>query len=542
MDLMKGLEQVDIGRSVAALIRESAERYGDRPFLDFFEQGTVLSYRDAFEKASRLAIALNGMGVAHGTHVGVMLHTGPMPVIVWFALLSLGAVIVPVNDRYTARELDFTLRKADASFLVIGQDLVGLYESLADKPVPLGHVVVFGAEQDGSYRDLEALIASDNASTVQALREPLAGDLANLQFTSGTTGLPKAAMLTHEYWLVIARVKAAMICNRPRRLLIAQPLYYLDGQWLVLMTMVLGATAYLPNRQSASSFFGWVRKYDIEYCNFPEVVTRQEERPDDADNALVVMYCYSHRPESYALYEKRYGALARQGFGMTEAGFSTYVPFEASEMAAAGSIGIPTAFREVKVADPEGVEVAAGVIGELCVRGRGLFLGYYKDPQATAAAFHPGGWFRTGDLARRDDNGWFYFLGRIKDMVKRSGETIASVEVEAALRGHPQILEAAVVPVRDRDRGEEVKAYVLLRPGLTDKDVTPQSILEHCRASLARFKCPRYLEYVEEFPRTPSNKISKVRLLDAKPDLRVGSFDAVTRQWIRQPAAFADIK
>jgi len=343
--------------------------------------------------------------------------------------------------------------------------------------------------------------------------------------------MPKGAMHTQRYWMTFAKVGAAQFQNRVKNQLIAQPFYYVDGQWLFLMSVHNGATVYCAKKQSASRFMGWVREYKINYCNFPEVVSKQPELPVDKDNELIVMSCYSHRLENYRMYEKRYGCLARQGFSMTELGCAVYVPMEADHMTGTGTVGIPCAFREAMVADSEGRPVKRGELGELCVRGHGILVGYYRKPEATAKAFFPGGWFRTGDLARQDENGWFFYLGRMKDMVKRSGENVSATEVEAVLRGVDGIMEAAVLPVPDDLRGEEVKAYLLLAEGRSAKDVPPEVVYAHCDKNLARFKIPRYLEYVTEFPRTPSLKIKKSSLIAAKPDLRGGSYDRDEKRW-----------
>ena len=314
-------------------------------------------------------------------------------------------------------------------------------------------------------------------------------------------------------------------------MLIAQPFYYVDAQWMFLMAVLQEGTAHVARKQSASRYFGWVKQFGIHFCNFPEVVSRAPENPEDADNQLKVMHAYSHQLPNYRWYEKRYGCLARQGFSMTEIGIGLYVPIEAEHMTGTGTVGLPAAFREAMVADPQGRPVPDGELGELCVRGIGILQGYYNKPEATTSAFHEGGWFRTGDLGRRNAEGWFWYLGRMKDMVKRSGENVSATEVEAVLRGVDGVMEAAVLPVPDPLRGEEVKAYLLLADGRSNEDVTPESVVAHCAKNLARFKIPRYLEYVTEFPRTPSLKIKKSALIAAKSDLRIGSYDCTDKIW-----------
>ena len=200
-------------------------------------------------------------------------------------------------------------------------------------------------------------------------------------------------------------------------------------------------------------------------------------------------------------------------------------------MAHTRSCGLAVPFRELRIVDAEGRDVPDGEEGELLVAGRAIFWGYYKQPKANAESFR-GRWFRTGDIFRRDANGYYTIVGRIKDMIKRAGENIAAIEVEAVLRALPEIEEAAVVAVPDPLRREEVKAYLKLRPGLTQDAVPPARVFAHCATQLAAFKVPRYLTYVNgDFPRTPTRKIVKRALVEGVADLRVGAFDRVDDVW-----------
>jgi len=360
---------------------------------------------------------------------------------------------------------------------------------------------------------------------------PAPDSLMNIQYTSGTTGLPKGALQTHRYWLTFSRVGAAQFQDRLRRVLVTQPFHYVDAQWYALMCCWMGATAFVARQMHASRVLEWLRRYRAQYCNFPEVVARSPQSPDDRMDHLVVLSCYSFRRALYPEVERRFGALARQGFSMTEIGCGLYVPMEAEEMTGSGTVGVPVALREAMVAGSDGQPVPHGDTGELCVRGPGIFEGYFRRELATRDAFHAGGWFRTGDLARRDEVGWYWYLGRSKDMVRRSSENISAIEVEQVLRAVPQVLEAAVVAVPDELRGEEVKAYLRVAPEAAADATLLEAVLAHCRANLAPFKVPRYLALVEEFPRTPSNKIRKAELLAANTDLRAGAYDAIDRRW-----------
>jgi acyl-CoA synthetase (AMP-forming)/AMP-acid ligase II len=216
---------------------------------------------------------------------------------------------------------------------------------------------------------------------------------------------------------------------------------------------------------------------------------------------------------------------------MTEIGTGTLVPDWADEKSLLRTCGVPAAFRELRIMNDDLTETPEGEVGELWVSGRSIFWGYYKRPVANAESFD-GKWFRTGDLFRRDADGFYYLVGRIKEMIKRSGENVAANEVEAVLRSLPGIEEAAVVPVPDPLRREEVKAYLKLKEGMTVTDLPPEVVLEHCRKHLAAFKVPRYLQYMEvDFPRTPSRKIAKKVLIQNMSDPFLNTYDAQDKQW-----------
>jgi crotonobetaine/carnitine-CoA ligase len=274
----------------------------------------------------------------------------------------------------------------------------------------------------------------------------------------------------------------------------------------------------------------WVRDHRIQFCLFPEIVFKQAPHPRDRDHEIIRVNVYGLHRENHAALEERFGFVAREAFGMTEIGSGLFMPIEAADMVGSGSCGIPSPFRQARIVDPAGRPVAPGETGELQVRGPGMLQGYYGKPEATAAAFD-GDWFRTGDLFRQDERGWFYIVGRVKDMIRRSGENIAAREVEEIILALPQVAEAACVPVPDRNRGEEVKALVVLQAGVARDALPPARLLEHCRANLAPFKVPRFIAYVAALPKTGSHKIAKAELR-AQADPTAGCYDAVEQRWL----------
>jgi acyl-CoA synthetase (AMP-forming)/AMP-acid ligase II len=215
-----------------------------------------------------------------------------------------------------------------------------------------------------------------------------------------------------------------------------------------------------------------------------------------------------HRP-----LEARFDAPVRELYGLTETGSTLFMPVDAETMSGSGSCGVPAPYRECRIVDARGREVAPGESGELWVRGRSILTEYYRDPEANAAAFS-GEWFRTGDLFTRDAAGFYTIQGRIKDSIRRSGENIAAREVEEAAAALPGILECAAVGVPDDLRGQEVKLCVVLQPGHSPQTLTPQAMIAHCAEHLAGFKVPRYVAYYDTLPRTSSGKVAKQALVD----------------------------
>ncbi len=531
-EIRRRVESAPLPESVPALVEQAAARHADRRVCLFFEDDVELTYAQLDERANRLADALMRRGARKGTHVGVMLPNVAEFPTTWIALAKLGAVMVPINTGYTGRELSYVLNDSDAEFLVIDESGLPALEAMPDRPAVLvdDNVIVRRSGAGRSSRPTWQELC-ESGSPHFTPPQPVRGtDLLNIQYTSGTTGFPKGCMLSHRYWLILGQ-SVSMTDEPPaRRILVAQPFYYMDPQWLLLVAVFAGGTIYVARRASASRFMDWVRTYRIEYCIFPEVVTKQPPTPADAENDLRRVNIFGFNRAAHVDAEKRFGMIAREAFGMTEIGPGLFMPTEATHMVGSGSCGLPGPYRRCKVADEHGNEVPRGEIGELWVSGDSILWGYYKKAAANAASFRDE-WFRTGDLFRQDADGYFYIVGRVKDMIRRSGENISAREVEAVLRGMPEVAEAATVPVPDEYRKEEVKAYLLLQPGLTKDDLPPERVIQHCLEHLAKFKVPRYIEYVDEFPKTPSQKIAKPQLVAMKRDLREGSYDRVDGVW-----------
>lgn len=529
---IKALEAGFLTTTIGAFCSRRASEFGDRCLINVFDRGEVTTYAEADRRSNQIANALVTLGIRRGDRVAVMLPNRILYPLLFLALAKIGAIHVPVNTRYTPREIAYVISDSGASALVIDSSFLAVLADAKerDRLPPAGRILVPDGAPTPGMVDFDALVAG---APNPPPHDPAIGpdDLMNIQYTSGTTGFPKGCMLSHDYWMVLAQAAAAWDAEPAARLMTAQPFFYMDPQWHLLKTMFVGGTLFMAPQLSSTRFIGWVKKYRIEWCQFPILMTRQPESPDDNATALKQVATFGWDGETCRAFKRRFGVLAREAFGMTEIGLGTQMPAALDAMYDSSSVGIDGPFRETTIRDEDGRPVPPGQRGELWVRGRGILKGYWNRPDADADAFREaddGGprWFRTGDLFEADEQGFLWLVGRLKDMIRRSSENIAAREVEAVIRELPQIEDCAAVPVPDPMRGEEVKIYLQLKPGLREADLPPQAVLAHARRHLAAFKVPRFYAYVDSFPRTVSNKIEKRSLLAGVKDLRGDAWDA----------------
>ena len=337
-------------------------------------------------------------------------------------------------------------------------------------------------------------------------------------------------MLDHGWWLRVVDLDQVLF---PRswqdRQLCCLPFYYADPAIQLMTSLSTRGTMIAMRRFSISRFWDVVRKYDasemLSIASIPALLLKGEPGERERDHRI---RCVIHAGLPKQLHRQlvdRFGFPWYDQYGSTEGGIMSRVPVDlGEELVGTGSIGVEPPDVTIRVVDDQDQDVPVGEVGEALIGGPDLFRGYLGRPEVTADTMR-GGWYHTGDLVRRDERGLLYFVGRKKDMIRRSGENIAAGEVEAVLRSNPGILEAAVIPVPDDLRGEEVKAYIQLKDGLSRPDLPPEEIIGFCRSRLAPYKVPRYIEYRIEFEMTPSMRVQKQSLVKERPDLTRGCWD-----------------
>ena len=529
----QSLEKTPLPKNIGELIDSAAADAGDRVLWNFFEgKGEILSYQGMRRATNGIAASFRQIGIGKGSHVAVMLPNIAAFPLTWLALGRIGAVMIPINVGYRPRELRHVLTDSGARFLVIHSACLPVFAAIREDRstvIPAENTIVVDGEMQGTHQWSDVVSIPLESFPVP---EPVNhDDLLNIQYTSGTTGMPKGCMLPQRYWLSSGMVNAFRDGRRYERILASTPFHYMDPQWLLLMSLFQRATLFIAARQSTSRFSSWLHTHRIQFCLLPWVLHAQPKSELDAQNEVIRANVYGVPPHLHAGLEARFHLKAREAFGMTEVGPTLFMPLERNDMVGSGSCGIPCPFRECRVVGEEGAELPAGQVGELLVRGPGIMTGYYNNPDATAAAFSDG-WLRTGDLFRQDAAGYFYLVGRKKDSIRRSAENIAAREVETVLNSILLVAESAVIGVPDELRGEEIKAVIQLKQGVQPSDSTLDTIVAEARQSLAEFKVPRYYVFRHDFPRTVSLKIAKQVLRDEPGNPVAGCFDRVTQRWI----------
>lgn len=495
------------------LLRSQALSRGDAPLLRCL--GETRSYREVDAETERLAHVLLNRSIGRGDRVALMLPNGLDYPTAWLALAKLGAIAVPVNIGYRSADLAHVLRDSGAKLALTTAELEPRIREV-DGALPV----------ETPERLAPALAATP--STPVPVDGGSGDDLLNLQYTSGTTGFPKACMLSHAYWLnLVVRCRELARLGEDDVCIAAQPFTYMDPQWMAATMIGCGGALEILPRFSASTFWRSVRDSGATFTyligTMPLLLLRQPEDPAERDHRLRLVSCSGIVPELHAEFERRWNVPWREAYGMTETGLDLHVPLDDAASVGSGSVGWPALGKEARIVDAGDAPLPDGEAGELVVRGGVMMQGYWNRPEETARTLR-GGWLHTGDLAVRAQDGSYRLVGRLKDMVRRGGENVAAQEVEAVLATHPAVATVAVIAVPDELLIEEVKAVVELRDGAL---VTAAELHAFAAERLARFKVPRFWAFADDLPRTPSARVEKHKLDTGREDCWDAAAEAV---------------
>jgi len=528
--------------TVGKVLRATAAKFADRDALVFPKLGLRWSWSELDRRVDRVASALMQMGIGPGSQVGIWSMNAPEWVLTQFAVGRVGAVLVNINPAYRLHELEETLRAADVDTLVVGSPFKGsnfveMVETLcpelrhakstewASERLPELKRVIALTNRPGpgwlDWADLEAAEISPELADRE--NEIQSGDIHNIQFTSGTTGMPKGAMLTHKNVLMNAFYVGECLHYTERdRVCVPVPFYHCFGCVLgTLVCVVTGAALVAPAptfdagatleavaSERCTSLYG-VPTMFVSVLGHPD-----RERLDVSSLRTGIM---AGSPCPLPLMKQVVEVLgAREmtiGYGQTEASpIITQTSADAPIEVRVGTVGRPIPGVEVRIVDRvTNNNVAPGETGELCARGHCVMAGYYKNPEATAKAVDQEGWLHTGDLARINPDGNYRIVGRCKELIIRGGENIYPPEIEEFLHHHPSVAEAAVVGLPDAKYGEVTAAWIVARPGVS---LTPEELREYCRGQIAHYKVPQYIRVVDQLPRTVTGKVRKHVLRD----------------------------
>jgi fatty-acyl-CoA synthase len=531
------------GLTFPQVLDRTAARHGDRDALVFPWLGYRCSYAQFRERVRRAARALVALGVRPEDHVGIWATNWPQWVVTQFATAHVGAVLVNVNPAYRASELEYVLQQADITTLLLTDryktsDYFALVREVcpeldgcpadefrSEKCPRLRHVVSIQESKGPGMLSWPEFLARAEAVTDAELGKLAGavspGDVVNIQYTSGTTGFPKGAMLTHRNLLMNAyHVGLRMEFTERDRLCIPVPFYHCFGCVMgTLMCTVYGAAMVVP----AESFdpLATLTAIQDERCTglygVPTMFIAELNHPRFAEFDLRslrtgVMAGSPCPIEVMRAVGDHMGAREMTiGYGLTEASpILTQTATTDGLEHRVGTVGRRLPGVEVRIANPGMSDpLPVGEQGELIARSHGVMKGYYNKPAETAAAFTADGWLRSGDLGLETPDGYYRITGRIKDMIIRGGENVYPREIEEYLHTHPAVLDVQVVGLPDERFGEEVCAWVRLRPGAM---LTEDGLKEYCRGRIAHYKVPRYVVFVDEYPTTVTGKVQKFRL------------------------------
>jgi len=501
------------------ILRQNAKKLPAKTALVY--RDTRLSYSELNDRANRLAQALFGLGLRKGDRIAVLLDNCPQYVEAYFAAAKGGLPIVPLNTTLDVDGLAYILNDSEATALIFGERYRETVNSLRPGLKTVRDFIILGqASKDlQGYEDLLSKYPADEPQV--AVGEE---DIAWILYTSGTTGPPKGVMLTHRNLLAdtLSTLLTCFPINRNDIHLCLLPLFHVGGLWHMRCSFYIGGTNVLVESTDPQLVLETIqREKTTTTCFVPPMIVPIVDYPEvdryDVSSMRIMIYSGAPLPEGlYQRMKRIFGDIIIQVYALTEATGGVIMPplMEGpwEEVKRSGSCGKEVLGVEVRLVNDAGEECAPREVGEILVRGDNVMKGYWNMPEVTAQTLE-GGYLHTGDLAFRDEEGYYYITGRKKDVITSGGRAIYSPEVENVISLHPAVSEVAVIGVPDEELGEVVKAVVVLKAG---QKATGEELIQWCKGRLEDYKVPRSVDFVPQLPKTPSGKIRKALLREMR--------------------------
>ncbi|MBI5842184.1 MAG: long-chain fatty acid--CoA ligase [Chloroflexi bacterium] len=487
----------------------------DREALYDLTSGIRYTYAQLNLRANRAANFLREKyGVEKGDRVSILAHNSIAYVDLLFGLGKIGAILAPLNWRLTSRELTYIVNDCQPKVLIVGPEFVSVFDEMRDA-INVEHVISLeGANVSGAESYEESLNQAEGSEPMRPVIE--ADDAYCILYTSGTTGRPKGAILPHRQilWNAINTVVSWGLSEKDVSPILTPmfhsgglfvflvPLFYAGGRIVMSRSFDPDASLKLIVDEKCTVILGVPTLFQV-WMNSPQF--------SDIDFSHVHFFISGGAPCPPSLIEawsKSKGVTMRQGYGLTEVGVNCFSMTDEDALRKRGSVGKPIFHSQMRLVDEDGNDVSVGKTGELIIAGPHVCAGYWNNPEATAEALRDG-WFYTGDMARVDEEGYYYIAGRFKDMIISGGENVYAAEVEAVFREHAAVADAALIGQPDEKWGEVGLMIVACKP---NQSVSAEELLRFCQGRLAKYKTPKRVEFVESLPYSPYGKVMKAEL------------------------------